>query len=645
MCGTEVVLVFLQHRVQPLMSRPHQLWLYTDKCDKSRISSADLSADELRDEASSVVQCYLPTPESGVEPEDDDDDSEGTEDVQQVFEDSNVQEDDTVEEAAFTRSKRRLQIDEDFITTGESSPSDKDNDAVGASPPSPADKGPSGFFATEDDLELSDDDHVPLAKRAKLSAERTASAKEPNPSPAESTPPTRTAVEKIPVSKVIPPGDAPTSPAARDHRCHPFPQSTYHRRPLSNATTHRRPHKVVAREADGSVKFGQGEGSAYLFDPDIYTDGRISVHGIDVVLLPEDDTKPSTPITAAPVRKALAVTGTSRSKFWREAENAQLRKTVKSSADQVLEANRLSSDAKKENALLKEELSKLKQQMKDEQEARRATVVAVDKKEGVLRKSIKDLLEAANITITRRHQLREDSTSDALSLAAESNVQVLGLLQKTRGALSRLYSMIFPKMKQDKTLGEMADAFLIDSSEPVEIASSSSRAELFSNPSTNNESDLVHHLRDQVSRLNKDITSLRAMAALVKKKGEIATAIEKYALDGLHVATESLGFVTSDKSEENRKIHEKVEAMTDKRNWTIHWKTGIESSWSTLAGSLLAGAAPPRHFRGSLSSTRMLATTQDAPHQHLVPAKPRPTSPPLPLVAQAALPAAAYLLP
>ena len=50
MCGTEVVSVFLQRRVQPLMSRPHQLWLYVGKDDKSRVSSADLSNDELRDE-------------------------------------------------------------------------------------------------------------------------------------------------------------------------------------------------------------------------------------------------------------------------------------------------------------------------------------------------------------------------------------------------------------------------------------------------------------------------------------------------------------------------------------------------------------------------------------------------------------------
>ncbi|XP_071683832.1 uncharacterized protein [Lolium perenne] len=240
-----------------------------------------------------------------------------------------------------------------------------------------------------------------------------------------------------------------------------------------------------------------------------------------------------------------------------EAENSQLRKAVKSSADQVVEANRLAADAKSENTSLKEEVSRLKRQMKDDQDARRAAAAAIDEKEGVLRESIKGLLEAANLTVSRRHQLREDSTADALSLAAESNVQILRLLQKSKGALSKLYSMIFPKAKLDKTLDEMAEAFLIDPSEPVEIPSSSSRAELFPNSSGNDESGLVRQLRDQVSSLNKDITSLRAMAALVKKKGEIATAVEQYALDGLHVATESLN------SEEDRKIHEEVEAMTD----------------------------------------------------------------------------------
>lgn len=66
-------------------------------------------------------------------------------------------------------------------------------------------------------LSSSDDDDVPLAKRAKLASERAASAKESNPSPAKSTPPSRTGVEKVPVSRVIPPDDAPTPSAGRDH--------------------------------------------------------------------------------------------------------------------------------------------------------------------------------------------------------------------------------------------------------------------------------------------------------------------------------------------------------------------------------------------------------------------------------------------
>ncbi|KAK1661582.1 hypothetical protein QYE76_049741 [Lolium multiflorum] len=510
MCGTEVVSVFLQRRVQPLMSRPHQLWLYSGKDDESRVSSADLSADDLRDEvrrltclskndnivlisarppydadhppteALAAARCYPPTPESGVVLEDDDEDSDGTEDAPHVLEDSDVQEEEATEDDAFVRSRRRKQVHDDFIASAESSLTG-DNDAGSAAAPPPQ-KSSTNIFAGEDDLDLSDDDdEVPLAKRAKLVSERVVLAKGSNPSPAKSTPPSRTTVEKVPVSTVIPPGDVPSSSAGRDH--------------------------PIYATVDAVVEFTE--------------------------------------------------------EFTRlELENSQLRKTIRSSADQVLEANRLATDAKNENILLKEDLKKLKQQLKDEQDAKHAAAALIDKKEGALRESIKELLDAADLTVTRRHQLREDSIADALSLAAESNIQVLRLLKKAKGALSRLYSMIFPKMKEDKTLDDMAASFLVDPSEPVEIPPSSSRAGLFSNPSSNDESGLVRHLRDQVSSLDKDITSLRAMAALVKKKGEMAIAIEQYALDGLHIATESLGFVASD-AEENKKIHEEVEAMTD----------------------------------------------------------------------------------
>ncbi|KAK1631089.1 hypothetical protein QYE76_005404 [Lolium multiflorum] len=509
MCGTEVVSVFIQHRVQPLMSRP----LYTGKGDKSRINSADLSADELRDEvrrltclstkdtivftsarppydfdhlpseAPTVAQCYPPSPESGVVLEDDDDDSEGTEDAQHVLEDSDVQEEEAAEDDAFLRSRRHKQVHDDFITSAESSPRGGDNDADEAASPPPVKKSSTSFFAGEDDLDLSDDDDVPLAKRAKLVSEKAASAKESNPSPAKSTPPSRTGVEKIPISKVIPPGDAPTPSTGRDH-------------PI---------YVTVDAVADFADQFTR-----------------------------------------------------------LEAENSQLRKAVKSSADQVLEANRLATDAKNENALLKEEVKRLKRQMKDEQDARRAAAAAVDEKEGVLRESVKDLLEAANITVSRRHQLREDSTADALSLAAESNVQVLGLLQKTKGALSRLYSMIFPKMKQDKTLDEMADAFLVDPSEPVEVLKRRSR---LVGAVLTFQLLMGHGMGSELEEFSKvlpvdDDNHLVDLEPFKRSAITCANQLLKL-VDEAQAKPVPESAPASDAAEENKKIHEEVEAMTD----------------------------------------------------------------------------------
>jgi hypothetical protein len=79
------------------------------------------------------------------------------------------------------------------------------------------------------------------------------------------------------------------------------------------------------------------------------------------------------------------------------------------------------------------------------------------------------------MSIDRTSKLREDSMSDALAFSTDSSNQVQGLLQKTKGALSKLFSMMFPKLNQNKTLGEMADAFFIDSSEAVELLKRRSR--------------------------------------------------------------------------------------------------------------------------------------------------------------------------
>ncbi|KAG8390820.1 hypothetical protein BUALT_Bualt01G0123300 [Buddleja alternifolia] len=78
--------------------------------------------------------------------------------------------------------------------------------------------------------------------------------------------------------------------------------------------TLRLPHKIVAKEADGSVRFGEGEDSGYLFDPDIYTDGRISVQGIDGVLFPPEEKKKELKIANQNV-KIHATKATKRGRF------------------------------------------------------------------------------------------------------------------------------------------------------------------------------------------------------------------------------------------------------------------------------------------------------------------------------------------
>nr|PNR27489.1 hypothetical protein PHYPA_029641 [Physcomitrium patens] len=51
-------------------------------------------------------------------------------------------------------------------------------------------------------------------------------------------------------------------------------------------STLRHPHKVIASESDGTVKFGDGDGAAHICDHDIYVEGHISVQGINRVLSP-----------------------------------------------------------------------------------------------------------------------------------------------------------------------------------------------------------------------------------------------------------------------------------------------------------------------------------------------------------------------
>ena len=77
--------------------------------------------------------------------------------------------------------------------------------------------------------------------------------------------------------------------------------------------------------------------------------------------------------------------------------------------------------------------------------------------------------------VDRTKRLRVDSMSDALSFAVDSSDQVQELLKKAKGALSRLFSLMFPKLDQEKTLEELVNAFFIDTNNTIEVLKRRSR--------------------------------------------------------------------------------------------------------------------------------------------------------------------------
>jgi hypothetical protein len=54
------------------------------------------------------------------------------------------------------------------------------------------------------------------------------------------------------------------------------------------------------------------------------------------------------------------------------------------------------------------------------------------------------------------------------------------------------------------------------------------------------ESDRLQRMKDRIAQMEKDMRSTYALAAIIKKKNELAADAERYALTELHRATESL---------------------------------------------------------------------------------------------------------
>ncbi|KAK1602179.1 hypothetical protein QYE76_017001 [Lolium multiflorum] len=200
-----------------------------------------------------------------------------------------------------------------------------------------------------------------------------------------------------------------------------------------------------------------------------------------------------------------------------EADNVRLQEEVKSSSSKLDGAIKKAAMARQEVDSLKEELGKLKERLKEE-ETRAA------EKDELLRQSSLALLEAANIPAAALDTVPNNSPANGVSMALASH-------QLTRELLER--GKVFP-----------VPSFVDDSSGALP------------------ELDRIQRMKDRITQMEKDLRSTYALAAIVNKKSEIATDVERYALTELHKATESLNFIALNRAEENKRIHERVHALT-----------------------------------------------------------------------------------
>nr|XP_051230677.1 uncharacterized protein LOC127348824 [Lolium perenne] len=158
-----------------------------------------------------------------------------------------------------------------------------------------------------------------------------------------------------------------------------------------------------------------------------------------------------------------------------EADKARLQEEVKSSSLKLDGAVKIAAEAHQEVDSLKVELGKLKEKLKEEEASRLVAEARAAEKDEVLRQSSLTLLEAANIPADALDRVPNNSPANAMSMILASHQLTRELLVKGKGALARMHSMIFPKIKQEKTLGQLVDAFAVDTKEVIEVFKRTSR--------------------------------------------------------------------------------------------------------------------------------------------------------------------------
>lgn len=82
---------------------------------------------------------------------------------------------------------------------------------------------------------------------------------------------------------------------------------------------------------------------------------------------------------------------------------------------------------------------------------------------------------AADIPVNRADELQVKAMDEPAAFAAESTARVQTVLTKAKNALSTMFSLVYPKLPQNKTLDELADVFVVQGASKIEVLKRTSR--------------------------------------------------------------------------------------------------------------------------------------------------------------------------
>ncbi|KAK1693699.1 hypothetical protein QYE76_010396 [Lolium multiflorum] len=83
--------------------------------------------------------------------------------------------------------------------------------------------------------------------------------------------------------------------------------------------------------------------------------------------------------------------------------------------------------------------------------------------------------EAADIPAAALDKIPNNSPANGVSMTLATHQLTRELLEKGKGAMTRMHLMIFPKLSQNKTLGQLIDAFAVNTKEVIEVFKRTSR--------------------------------------------------------------------------------------------------------------------------------------------------------------------------